>query len=244
MRALSAAELLVVWEQGLGSPPAAGALILLAAACPEVPASSLPKLTVGERDGLLLTLREWLFGPQLESIVSCPQCGESLELSFAVDDIRAAPAANDAAALGQPSHLSLEVAGCDVQFRVPTVADADAASSPQQLLESCLVAASCNGEEQAAGDLPEAVIEALSHQMATADPQADVQLALDCPACDHSWLAAFDVASFLWEEIGSWAQRTLLEVHQLARAYGWSEADLLTMSPLRRQVYLTMVGAT
>ena len=244
MRALSAAELLGVWEQGLGSPPAAGVLVLLAAACPEVPASSLPQLAVGERDALLLTLREWLFGSQLESVVSCPQCDEPLELSFAVDNIRAVPAVTDAAALGQPSRLSLEIEGCELQFRVPTVADANAATSPEQLLESCLLAANCDGEAQAASDLPEDVIEALSHHIAAADPQADVQLALDCPACDHNWLATFDVASFLWEEIGTWAQRTLLEVHQLARAYGWSEADILAMSPLRRQVYLTMVGAT
>ena len=243
MKALNALELLDVWEQGLGSPPSVGVMLLLAAACPDVNAASLAELTIGERDGLLLTQREWLFGPQLESVVACPHCGEQLELAFAVDDVRAVPTLTHAAALGQPHQESLEMAGYTVQFRVPTVVDLSADITRQQLFERCVVAALYAGEAYAAQDLPAAVVEAVGQQMLAADPQADVQLALNCPACGHDWLAVFDVVSFLWQEINAWAQRTLLEVHQLARAYGWSEANILAMSPLRRQVYLSMIGA-
>jgi len=35
----------------------------------------------------------------------------------------------------------------------------------------------------------------------------------------------------------------LSDVHTLARAYGWRERDILTLSPTRRQFYLNMVGA-
>jgi hypothetical protein len=78
--------------------------------------------------------------------------------------------------------------------------------------------------------------------MADADPQADVRLALDCPACGHNFLAAFDVAAYLWSEVNAWAYRLLGEVHSLASAYGWREEDILAMSPWRRRVYLEMVG--
>jgi hypothetical protein len=78
--------------------------------------------------------------------------------------------------------------------------------------------------------------------MVQADPQADVQLALTCPACGHQWEATFDIASFFWSEIDSWAHRILREVHTLASAYGWREADILAMSPQRRQLYLEMVS--
>jgi hypothetical protein len=32
-------------------------------------------------------------------------------------------------------------------------------------------------------------------------------------------------------------------VHLLASAYGWSEGDILSMSPVRRQFYLEISGA-
>jgi hypothetical protein len=31
-------------------------------------------------------------------------------------------------------------------------------------------------------------------------------------------------------------------VHQLAKYYGWAEADILAMSPVRRQIYLNIAG--
>jgi hypothetical protein len=78
--------------------------------------------------------------------------------------------------------------------------------------------------------------------MAEADALGDVQLALTCPQCGHEWQAPFDIASFLWTEINAWAHRTLQDVHELARAYGWREADILALSPWRRQVYLEMIS--
>ncbi len=52
---------------------------------------------------------------------------------------------------------------------------------------------------------------------------------------------AFDIVSFLWNELNAWAIRTLREVHILASAYGWSETDILAMSPWRRQFYLEVL---
>ena len=39
------------------------------------------------------------------------------------------------------------------------------------------------------------------------------------------------------------AKRLLMDVHLLARAYGWSEAEVLALSPARRRFYLEMVEA-
>jgi hypothetical protein len=80
--------------------------------------------------------------------------------------------------------------------------------------------------------------------MAQADPQADIQLDLSCPACQHHWQAAFDVVAFLWNEIDSWAHRILSDIHVIASAYGWSEADILALSAARRQTYLDLIETT
>jgi hypothetical protein len=77
--------------------------------------------------------------------------------------------------------------------------------------------------------------------MAACDPQAEVLLDLNCPACGHGWQALFDVVAFFWAELAAQAKRLLREVHTLARAYGWREADILGMSARRRQFYLEMV---
>jgi len=66
-------------------------------------------------------------------------------------------------------------------------------------------------------------------------------LELSCPVCRQNWRLSFDIGAFLWAEINSLAKRLLREVHTLARAYGWREADILSMSATRRQAYIELV---
>lgn len=243
MKSLSAADLLNVWEWGLSQSPIQCALILLKAAYPEISPEQLANLSIGQRDRLLLTLRERMFGSQLVSQGVCPACGDRLELTFTVSDIRIAPEIEPAPV------LAVKVKNYEVQFRLPTSLDLSAMASQQdltmirqQLLERCLLSAHHNGEVLSIGKLPAIVVDAVLEGMAQADPQADVQLALSCPACNHQWQVTFDVVSFFWSEIHAWARRLLQEVHTLASAYGWREADILAMSPQRRQLYLEMIG--
>jgi hypothetical protein len=79
--------------------------------------------------------------------------------------------------------------------------------------------------------------------MSNADPMADIHLALNCPSCEHKWMAPFDIVAFLWREISAAARRLLREVHTLASAYGWTESEILALSPVRRRAYLEMIGA-
>ncbi len=243
MRALSTSELLSVWERGQVQPRVQQALLLLAAACPEISTEALAKLSIGRRDTCLLALREWTFGSQLISLAACPHCGERLELAFKVADIRVNLPAEHVEV------YSLNIDNYRVRFRLPNSLDlatltssTDTDAARQLLTERCLLSVEHNGEEQFAGQLPVELVAAVGQQMAQADPQADVQVALTCPVCSHTWQAAFDIVSFFWGEINAWAYHILREVHILASAYGWSEADILALSPSRRRFYLEMVG--
>ena len=71
--------------------------------------------------------------------------------------------------------------------------------------------------------------------------QADVRFPVTCPACEHCWPAHFDIVRYLWQELAYWAIRMLAEVHTLAAAYGWSEAQILAITPWRRRYYIDMV---
>ena len=243
MRPLNAQELLLIWEQGMAHPPTRRALGLLAAASPDVSLEHLSTLSIGQRDEQLLTLREWTFGPQLESVVTCPHCGERLEINLTVNDLRVAPSPN------LESEFGLSIAGYQVRYRLPNSqdlelvgTDADTQTAQEILLSRCLLEVVSPPDIAPSTPLPIAVTEAVIAAMEEQDPQADITLALTCPACEHHWEAGFDIVSFFWHELTSWARRILWDVHRLARAYGWSEQEILALSPTRRQLYLEMVG--
>jgi hypothetical protein len=240
MRALSAAELLDLWERGLQLPPARRALALLEAACPEISPRELATLPLGRRDAWLLELRELLLGPELTMVAGCPGCGEQVESSFDSAVIRA-----DANVLAPIPTVAVD--RYRIAFRLPASEDllalspgTDRAFARRLLLSRCILDAKRDGEAVDAASLPEHAVEAVAAQMAAADPQADVELALACPACRHRWQIAFDIPNFFWQEIQAWARFMLRSVHALARAYGWREADVLALSPTRRQLYLEL----
>jgi uncharacterized protein (UPF0212 family) len=226
MHALSATELLSVWESGSSQTPLRRALAMIAAACPEISSDSLASLTIGQRDARLLALREAMFGAELAGITDCPECGEKIELSFNCSDIR------QQGEIGPAAELAVQSNGREVRFRLPTSADLLAVNSSEQLLERCLL--------DRGNRLTKDLFPAVAEKMSSADPMADIHLALNCPNCAHKWEAAFDIVAFLWREISAAAGRLLREVHTLASAYGWTEPEILSLSPARRRVYLEM----
>lgn len=243
MRALSAPELLDAWERGRSLGPVGRALTLLEAACPEASPDELASLSIGRRDADLLALREWAFGSEMAGVAVCPQCGEQLELSFSVAQIRL----QSVARTGQAIELTID--GYHLQVRPPTSQDLAAAGEQPDaglrrhlVLERCLTAAYREAKPVPASELPAKVFDAVEEGIAQADPQADIRLAIICPACDHRWEGVFDILAFFWSEIDAWAARILHEVHILASAYGWREHDILALSPRRRQCYLEMTG--
>lgn len=244
MRAPSASELLGVWEQGLARSSAQRALLLLGVACADLPPERLARLSIGQRDGHLLALRECLFGPRLTSLAACPACAEKVEARFQVADLRVSPPEET------PDFLTLTTGGFEFRFRLPDSLDlarldpaADLAENQRRLLETCVIEARRDKRPVAVKDLPSEAVDAISDQMAAADPQAEIRLAMSCPQCAHHWQAPFDIASFIWTEIHAWVTRLLREVHALASAYGWREADILALSPWRRQAYLELIHA-
>jgi hypothetical protein len=243
MNLLSASTLLSVWERGLVQRPHELAIALLTAALPEFAPDTLAHAPVGKRDGWLLDLREILFGTSLNCISSCARCGERLEITFRTSDIR-----QQAGTLHEDSYTH-EVDGFLVTFRLPDSSDleaivslADASRGRAVLITRCLLHATLDAVDVSVSSLPETVVSAVIDRIADLDPQADVKLALTCPSCDEQSAAVFDIVSFLGKEIDAWADKIVREVHELASAYGWREADILAMTPARRQVYLKLVN--
>src|SRR4051812_12809233 len=97
MRALSAAEVLSVWERGVLESPVERPITMLTAGASGTARTSLASLTIGERDARLIDLREQTFGTLISCVVTCPECRQDLEVDFHTRQIRSKFVADSAA---------------------------------------------------------------------------------------------------------------------------------------------------
>ena len=243
MTGRDASLLLRVWESGTPRSTSVRALLLLSAAVPDERPEDLTQLSVGHRNAHLLSLRERLFGSTVDCLTRCPECADSIHITFAVNDVRAAHADRDAS-------FRVTTDGHDVRFRLPNSADLLALEGEQalevaerHLLSRCVLEASTARGTASTSDLPDGVTTAISRRMSEVDPQAEVLLDIACPSCAAHSRAPFDIASYLWREIESWAKGMLRSIHTIASAYGWRESDIVAMNESRRRAYLELIIA-
>ncbi|HUX88706.1 MAG TPA: phage baseplate protein [Chloroflexota bacterium] len=245
MAGLTSTDVLRAWEMASGQKSIEQALILLAIGRPDLGREQIVALSIGQRDALLLSLREQTFGPTFEAYAECPRCEERLEFRLDASEIRV-----PSARVSAEQQRTLRVGAWDLSYRLPNSLDLRAIANctdPDQardrLIARCVIEARREESVVDVKGLTEEAISALAAAMVQSDPQAEVLLSLRCPACAHAWQALLEVAEFLWQEVTIEARRLLREVHLLARAYGWREADVLALSPARRQAYLDLVEA-
>ena len=239
MHALSDHEVLRVWENGTGEHPIDRALTVLSAALPDAGRDELAALSVGRRDGHLMDVREVNFGRRVSGVAECPQCGELLQWDLDLDDVRSASSDHE------EGTNRLVMDGHELLYRLPDSTDlaavalgGDVARGRDTLLHRCVLEARKDNVQVEVGSLPEVVVSKLAAEMEARDPQAETLLDFECPECGLRWQALFDVLTFLWAELQARARNLLNDVHDLARAYGWSEKDILGMSAVRRRYYL------
>jgi hypothetical protein len=228
-------EVLTLWERALAAGPLALDDALLGAAAPA---------SLAARNAALLALRARLFGPAQRLRAVCPACAAVLEFSV---DCESLAVSLQPAAQARAEH-SLLCEGYRVAYRAPDIEDWRAAAAASDfvpaLLRRCI--ARCerdDGSECEPSSLPSAVTEALSSALEALEPGACVDFDLRCPECAAHWNAPMDCGAVLYGEVRARAECLLVEVDALARAYGWSEAQVLALTPTRRAAYLQLVGA-
>jgi hypothetical protein len=240
LRPLTAAELLQIWEDGLDQPLYHKSAMLLVAACAPADWDTVVQWPVGRRDGLLLQLRQAIFGTNLENTAFCPGCSEQVEWEMKTTHLLVSIPLESR----EIPVFTLDSAPFNLRFRLPNTQDffdKTALQHPFQLTRNCILGAEKNGTSCAAVDLPDKVLQEVDNRMEAEDPQANLTFQLQCPSCQQLWENVFDIMTYLWIEIDNWAKHLLQEVFVLARAFGWSERDIISMSSTRRQFYLEML---
>jgi hypothetical protein len=243
MRALSDSELLDLWEGGLRRHPLDRALLALCAAYPETGYERIAEWPLGRRNRALIEMHCERFGRSLRGWIACTRCGEKLE--FELDgEMVAATASSE----GHPTHLNnpdQPIVFNQRAFRLPTSRDlAAAAHEPDPRLAAIRIVESCRLEpriDPGADEWTNEDLDAIGERMALADPLAETRLVMHCLKCDYDWQENLDIAAFLWAEIEARGRRLLAQIHALASAYGWTEAEILSLSDNRRARYLEMV---
>jgi hypothetical protein len=201
-----------------------------------VPASLVAALPIGDREALLLKLRSLSYGGRMAAVLNCSHCGAKLDLDLTADQLLVAPYA-------QPAPIyELVQDGMKIAFRLPNgedeaiVAGLPLEQGEGELLRRCLVQVTPEGQ-----DLPATVIEAINQAMLDCDPQAELLIDMQCPECGQAFTALFDSAQYFLREIDQRAGQLYREIHVLALAYHWSEAEILALPYQRRQMYLSLL---
>lgn len=242
---LDETKILALWERGVGLHALDRALLLAAAAQPGVAGDELAALPLGRRDRLVLALRRHAFGPRLPVLTRCPHCDEPLEFEL---DAEALSAETDGGAA--ETEFELELEGMTLRLHLPDSFDlaaaaqcADVAAACTCLLRRCVLSAQGSQGPVALDGLSAAQLAAVGEALLSADPGAELRLALSCPACAQTWYGWLDPVAYAWTEFAHQARQALGDVHALASAYGWSEGQILALSPARRAAYLAQVVA-
>ena len=257
IRALSGADEMLLAELDETTLPATRASLLLANTVQSigdlnpVTTQTVRQLTVGDRERLLLALHAISFG-RLDTTVRCPSadCGELLELPLEAHELMqsGAPAAT-ALPLEHDIDITLHGQAVHVRFRLPTGADQEMAarealqdvdSAAARLLSACIIEATRRDAmilEPASvlGTLRAPLEKALSQL----DPAAQIGSSVACPVCNTRVDVLLDAFSLLAAEL-RYTESILVEVHRLACAYHWTEAEILGLPIQRRRRYLAL----
>jgi hypothetical protein len=220
-------------------------------------------LLVGDREYLLVRLRQMAFGSEVETVWHCDNsnCRKPMDIAFSIADLvverKTAPtrffthrlSANDfGVAPGEGGNCD----NCEVEFRLPTGADQEALAAifyvdPDAAVDHLL--ARCVRRIGDGGGTGEASIERLTADarqeiggvMGHLAPQVAMELDLTCPECQTSFVANFDFTAFFLAEMKAGLNRLEHEVHLLARRYHWSEREILSLPRKKRRRYIQLL---
>jgi hypothetical protein len=217
-------------------------------------AETVRALTVGDRQFLMLKLREVTFGPHVALVTRCswPGCGQKVDIDFEVPDVPIREAH------GGPVLRVRLTARADpdtpwVSFRLPTGADqercaplldANPAEALRELLELCVLAIGTSDRlspEQIAELSPLACAE-IEAAMAEAAPGPAMVMCASCPGCGREFDVPLDVADLFFGETRATADLLYRQVHYLAYHYHWGESEILSLPRAKRLHYVELLA--
>jgi hypothetical protein len=217
------------------------------------------RLLVGDRQFILLKLREETFGETVQGSVPCPwpDCGTQVGVSFSTSEVPVEESTDK----GPVYTLTLSreaMPGADepqrtVMFRLPNGGDQEAlspllaeneAAALGGLLARCVVRVGSDAhvDEDSVSRLSPLARQEIERQMERVAPNVDLLMEATCPECGREFRAPFDLQRFFFGELRLTGDFLYREVHYLAYHYHWSEREIMEMTRARRRRYIDVLA--
>ena len=201
----------------------------------DAPPCEAAQLSASDRDALLAALHRALWGDRIVSSLECAACGAMYDLSFELSALQ-----RQLLQQAEPARVGasrcIEGAGGE-HFQLPGADDEDSAAQLGIDAGCAQLLASITQADRADAHAIGTRLDALA-------PLIDVDLDTACAECGHAALARFDIQSFVLQRVLDERETVLGEVHALARGYGWSLDDILSLPrSLRRSLVQRLAAA-
>jgi hypothetical protein len=199
-----------------------------------VGAGGAGRLTCAARDRVLAALYRLVYGDMIASTVRCAVCDQPFDLSFSLDALTGAHAADDVRA------DAVFVTESGMHFRLITGEDELMViglvpmAARRALLQRCV---------QHAEPMDDDALDAVEAGMERAAPLLNVELSAACAECGREQRVAFDIQTYLLARLNNERARLMAEVHTLAMTYHWSLSDILSLTRGERRQYLALIDA-
>lgn len=229
-----------VFVQGKGLREATQLLDRLLVAHPQTTLrpGKASNLTVCDCDRLFAELYLTYFGEQVESTVSCQNCGQPFELRFSLRELLATLNQSTVTKATGPDDEGIYTLPDGRRFRLPTARDRDdlLGLSPPQALATLLKRCVVTGD-------PMSDLESLQSAMDEVGAVLDLDLDALCPHCGASQSVQFDIQTYVLRAI-AFEQRFLhREIHRIAMAYGWGYQEILDLAREERRTFVRLIEA-
>lgn len=210
----------------------------------EEPAWALPLAT---RLAALLGLARTTFGDELTVRVRCPSdaCGQWMALTVDADRIPLHPSPPFPWSPDATHRLLVRLPCGDDQRRWRRFARDPALPEPalHRRIATSLVVSVDGRAPDATWLLPEDWLATLDGLLRERDPGTALRTTVTCPSCTVAADVDLDLEAAVLGLLAQEKHRLMADVDRLARAYHWSEAAILALSPARRRLYLERLEA-
>jgi hypothetical protein len=202
-----------------------------------VSADEAGQLTPWERDRLLAALYTRIYGPRVDTTITCQSCEALFDLDFMLPTLIDDLAPQETLPYADEHTFVLRD---DIRFRLPTGDDECAVfglpreQAEAELLQRCVV----DSEALDADILAE-----VQNAMQALAPVVNVDLDAKCPECGQQQTVQFDLQRYLLTALMNDRSQLVQEIHLLASAYGWSLSEILNLARSQRRAFVALVDA-
>ena len=220
-----------------------------------VTTSLVGNLLVGDREFLMLKLREMTCGNKLDAVLFCadPECGKPMDVTLNLDEFapEMKPVSERLFTLDLPADEG-EVGRFSIEFRLPTGADQETAaplisgdeeSAVCQLLARTIARVNdeTSVDQETVRALPPKVRKEIEERMEKLAPHVTIELETSCIECQKPFSTLVDFTSFFLAEIKQSRRSLEQELHYLAWHYHWRESEILALTRRKRRRYIELI---